>query len=169
MLINTSTKGVEFEAAWRPIRFFELDGSITWQQPIIDSATTFNTISAASLSDKLIPRVPRQSLTVEPAYLFDIGARHGRLFGTLYTVSKRYQDFVNTSILRAYTTFDAGISLQATRIVSFELLGTNLTNSTGLTEGNARAPISNVLTVGDATVGRPIFGRTWTASVSASF
>ncbi|MFL6603671.1 MAG: TonB-dependent receptor domain-containing protein [Steroidobacteraceae bacterium] len=169
LLINTVTKGVELEAAWRPVRFFELDGSFTWQDPVIDSATTFNTISAASLSNKLIPRVPRQSLTLEPAYLFDIGARHGRLFGTLYTVSKRYQDFVNTSVLPAYTTFDAGISLQATHSMSFEILGTNLTNSTGLTEGNARAPISNVLTVGNATVGRPIFGRTWTASVTASF
>ena len=58
-------------------------------------------------------------MTLEPAYLFDIGDRHGRLFGTLYTVGKRYQDFVNTSILPAYTTFDAGISLQLTPSVSF--------------------------------------------------
>ncbi|MDP9013608.1 MAG: TonB-dependent receptor, partial [Pseudomonadota bacterium] len=95
--------------------------------------------------------------------------RHGRLFGTLYTVSQRYQDFVNTSVLPAYTTFDAGISLQMTPSVRVEVLGTNLTNSTGLTEGNARAPVSNVLTVGDATVGRPIFGRTWTASATVTF
>ncbi len=169
LLINTTTKGVEFEGAWRPVKFFELDGSITWQDPRIDSANTFNTISAASLSGKLIPRVPKESLTLEPAYLFDIGERHGRLFGTLYTVSKRYQDFVNTSVLPAYTTFDAGISLQVTPTLKFEVLGINLTNSAGLTEGNARGPTSNVLTVGDATTGRPIFGRTWVASLAASF
>ncbi len=169
LLINTTTKGVEFEGAWRPLKFFELNGSFTWQDPLIDSATTFNTVSAASLSGKLIPRVPKESLTLEPALLFDIGERHGRLFGTLYTVSQRYQDFVNTSVLPAYTTFDAGISLQMTPSVRVEVLGTNLTNSTGLTEGNARAPVSNVLTVGDATVGRPIFGRTWTASATVTF
>jgi len=169
LLINTTTKGIEFEGAWHPVRFFELDGSVTLQDPTIDSATTFNTVSAAELSGKLIPRVPKESLTLEPAFLFDIGERHARLFGTLFTVSKRYQDFVNTSILPSYTTFDAGISLQATPSVSFEVLGTNLTNSAGLTEGNARAPTGNVLTVGDATTGRPIFGRTWTASATAKF
>jgi outer membrane receptor protein involved in Fe transport len=169
LLINTTTKGIEFEAAWRPVRFFELDGSVTLQDPVINSAKTFNTISAAELSGKLIPRVPKESLTLEPAYLFDIAERHARLFGTLYTVSKRYQDFINSSILPSYTTFDAGISLQVTPVISLEVLGTNLTNSAGLTEGNARAPTANVLTVADATTGRPIFGRTWIASVTAKF
>jgi outer membrane receptor protein involved in Fe transport len=76
---------------------------------------------------------------------------------------------VNSSILPSYTTFDAGISLQVTPVISLEVLGTNLTNSAGLTEGNARAPTANVLTVADATTGRPIFGRTWIASVTAKF
>jgi iron complex outermembrane receptor protein len=43
--------------------------------------------------------------------------------------------------------------------VELRLLVSNVTDSAGLTEGNARAAALDVGTVGDATVGRPIFGR----------
>ena len=58
------------------------------------------------------------------------------------------------------------MTLQLSRSLVFQAVGSNLTNSTGLTEGNARGPTANVLPVADATVGRPIFGRAFTASVT---
>jgi outer membrane receptor protein involved in Fe transport len=169
LLIDTSTKGIEFEGAWRPLHSFEINTSITLQDPTVDSAETFNIISAASLSGKEITRTPKYTATLEPAYLFDLQEHDGRLFTTVYTVGRRYQDFANTSILPAYTTLDAGMSLQMAKSVSVQVVASNLTNSTGLTEGNARGPVANVLPVGDATVGRPIFGRAWTASVTYSW
>jgi iron complex outermembrane receptor protein len=169
LLIDTSTKGMEFEGAWRPLHAFEVNTSITLQDPKVVSANTFNLISAASLSGKEITRTPKYTATLEPAYLFHLQELQGRLFTTVYTVGRRYQDFANTSILPAYTTLDAGMSVQMANSVSVQVVASNLTNSTGLTEGNARGPVANVLPVGDATVGRPIFGRAWTASLTYSW
>ena len=169
LLIDTSTKGLEFEAAWRPLHSFEVNTSMTLEDPKIDSAETFNILSAASLVGQDIPRIPKYTASLEPAYLFHVKDREGRLFTTIYTVGRRYQDLVNTSILPAYTTLDAGLSLQVAKSVGVQVVASNLTNSTGLTEGNARGPVANVLPVGDATVGRPIFGRAWMASVTYSW
>jgi hypothetical protein len=56
------------------------------------------------------------------------------------------------------------MTLMPTERLELRLLASNVTNSEGLTEGNARASALGVGTVGDATVGRAIFGRTITAS-----
>jgi hypothetical protein len=71
--------------------------------------------------------------------------------------------------LPAYTTLDLGVSGQLNQTLSFDLALTNVTNSAGLTEGNARAPVGNAFVPSDATVGRPIFGRGFLASVSAQW
>ncbi len=166
LLINTTTKGIEFEGAWRPWRAIEIKASLTLQDPVVDSANTFNAISAADLSGKEITRIPKYTAILEPAYLFRVRGRDARLYTSLYTVGKRYQDYANTSILSPYSTVDLGMTLQLSRSLVFQAVGSNLTNSTGLTEGNARGPTANVLPVADATVGRPIFGRAFTASVT---
>ena len=151
LLINTTTRGLELEAAWRPARWFELGGSLTLQSPKIDGGTTFDAAySAGSITGRDIPRVPRYSATLQPAYVFDTGAGPGRLFATVYTVGKRYQDFINTSVLPAYTTLDLGVSAQLNKLLRFDLSLTNLTNSTGLTERNARAPANNTQVATDA-------------------
>lgn len=166
LLIDTTTKGVEFEGSWRPARSsFELSGTVTLQDPRIDSGNTFDASYSSGLSGKDIPRVPRYSATLTPAYRFDTG----RIYASVYTVGKRYQDFVNTSVLPAYTTLDLGATVQLSRVMRFDLALTNLTNSDGLTEGNARAPVGNALVASNATVGRPIFGRGFTTSVSAQW
>ena len=69
-------------------------------------------------------------------------------------------------MLKPYRTLDIGLQMDLTDAISCQVMVANVTNSTGLTEGNARVPVSNALTVGDATVGRPIFARTVTASAT---
>jgi outer membrane receptor protein involved in Fe transport len=170
LLIDTTTSGVEFEEAWRPLSSFELNGSVTLQKPVITSATTFSTtVTGSSLDNKAIPRVPNYTLTIQPAYLFDFGQVTGRAFASFYAIGKRYQDFINTSVLPAYETVDVGVTAYLGQSWRFQMLGSNLANSAGLTEGNARAPVSNVITTADATTGRPIFGRTFTATASYSW
>jgi outer membrane receptor protein involved in Fe transport len=56
---------------------------------------------------------------------------------------------------------DSGVTVRA--------LVNNVTNEIGLTEGNARASVLGTGTVGNATVGRSIFGRNFTLSIEKAF
>ncbi len=166
LLINTTTYGVEFEGAWRPKAWFELTTTATLQNPTVDKASTFSaTVSAASITGKNITRTPPYTISLQPTYFFEIGRFRGRVYVSLFAEAKRYQDFVNASVLPAYQTVDLGSFLKLSGGWGLETHVLNLTNSAGLTEGNARAPLANDLGVGTSTSGRPIFGRSFTASV----
>jgi iron complex outermembrane receptor protein len=167
LLIDTTTTGIEFEAAWKISKEFNLRGAATLQDPRIVGATSFSALyTADSLKNNMIPRVPNYQFSIEPSYNFEINDMQGSIFSTVYIEGRRFQDFTNKSVLPAFATLDIGSRLKVTKNIDLELLMTNVTNSTGLTEGNARAPASNVITVSDATVGRPIFGRAVMASAT---
>ncbi|WP_156369456.1 TonB-dependent receptor [Duganella sp. Leaf126] len=166
LLINTSTRGIELEGTWRPASAFELGGSLTWQRPAVDGGETFNTVAAGSIVGKQIPRVPKTMATLNPAYLFSHAGQRGRLYASFGAVGRSYQDFVNTSVLRAYRTVDVGVQYPLSEHVTVQCVVNNVTNAAGLSEGNARAPEGNLLTVADATTGRPLFGRNFTASAT---
>jgi outer membrane receptor protein involved in Fe transport len=167
VLLNSTTIGIEGEADWRPVSFFDLSGSFTIQRPKIDSVQTLTGLSAQSSTNDTIPRVPTFSFNIEPAYIFEFGNWRGRMFADIFRISKRFQDDSNFSILPSYTTLDLGLSASPTRHTELRFLVTNVTNSAGLTEGNARAAgiAAPGTLVSDATTGRPIFGRQFTASL----
>ncbi|TAA35171.1 TonB-dependent receptor domain-containing protein [Pseudoxanthomonas winnipegensis] len=166
LLIDTRTEGVEFEGTWRPLGGLELTGSVTLQDPRISGADTFSGLSGAALVDNEIPRVPKYSWSLQPSYRFQVGEVDARAYATWFGTGRRFQDFTNASVLPAYRTLDLGLHLQLDANLSAQLLCTNVTDSHGLTEGNARAPgLSGDLVQADATVGRPIFGRSYVASL----
>jgi iron complex outermembrane recepter protein len=167
VVFNSTSVGLEAEGDWRPTRWFDLSGTSTVQSAKIDSVQTLTGPSAASQVDGVIPRVPGYLVSLEPAYIFSVGAWRGRAFADIYSVGRRFQDYSNLSILPGYTTLDLGLTANPNAHVEFRVLVSNVTDSAGLTEGNARAAALNVGTVGDATVGRPIFGRE--ASISALY
>ncbi len=166
VVLNTTTIGLEGEADWRPIRSFDLSGSFTLQRPKVDSIQTLTGLSAESSVNDTIIRIPTYSFNVEPAYIFDVYKWRGRVFADIFTIGKRFQDFSNFSVLPAYTTLDLGITALPTPHAELRFLVTNVTDSAGLTEGNARAAgiAASGTLVSDATTGRPIFGRQFTVS-----
>jgi iron complex outermembrane recepter protein len=167
ILLNSTTIGVEGEADWRPVRLFDLSGTFTLQRPKIDNVTTLTGLSAQSSADDTIPRVPTWSFSLEPAYIFDVGNWHGRAFADIFSIGRRFQDFSDFSILPSYTTLDLGLTISPTDSTELRFLVTNVTDSAGLTEGNARAAgiAAPGTLVSDATTGRPILGRQFTASL----
>ncbi len=170
LLITTTTYGVEFEGAWKPVSWFALNSSATLQKANVDNASTFSTtISAASIDGKDVTHAPPYTVTVQPTYLFNVGGWNGRAYALVMTEGSRYQDYTNTSILPAYTTLDLGALFSAHNGWSLDVHALNITNSQGLTEGNARAPLSNVISTADATTGRPIFGRSFQVTLSKSW
>lgn len=166
ILLNSTTIGLEGEADWRPVDFFDLSGTLTLQRPHIDNVITLTGLSAQSTAGGTIPRVPTYSFSLEPAYIFAFGDWKGRAFADIFTISQRYQDFSNFSILPAYTTLDLGVTINPTAHSELRALVTNVTDSAGLTEGNARAAgiAAPGTLVSDATTGRPIFGRQFSIS-----
>lgn len=170
LIIETTTTGVELEASWHPIHLFQLDGSAVYQRPFIDGGEPFNTgYSAADLVGKIQPRAPKVTLNLEPGFDFQVLSRPARIFGSVFYESVRYQDNVDTGVLPSFWTLGLGTYVQLTDVLGLQVQGTNLTNSAGLTEGNARGAVSGALIPADATVGRPIFGRAWSAMLSARF
>jgi iron complex outermembrane receptor protein len=83
-----------------------------------------------------------------------------RCQSTYQHIGLRYSDIANQQILPAYYTLDAGLVAHLGEHFEIRLLGTNLTNQIGLTEGNARTALgagSGITT--DFEMARPIFGR----------
>lgn len=165
IIFNTRTTGLEVEAVWSPLPGFDLSATGMIQNPKLVSITTLTGTSAVSQIGGEITRTPRVQFTFEPSYKFDVGGAKARVYANVYTVGRRFQDFSNLSRLPAYTTLDLGASLALDGI---EVRGvmSNVTNEVGLTEGNARAAVIGTGGVGDATVGRSIFGRNFTLSLT---
>jgi hypothetical protein len=164
---RTADGGAEIEAVWSPASYFQLRGSATLQQTKINDVVAPG-YSTQGTDGKREPRIPNELLMVEPAYLFRAGEVSGRAFTTFTHVGERFQDYNNLSRLPAYSTWDAGLTATYGAL-SWGANILNLTNSTGLTEGNARASavaLTPSTPVADATIGRPIFGRTYRVDVT---
>jgi len=162
IVFSSTTYGASAEADWRPVRAFDLSGIVTLQDPKIDAVQLICVtvcVSPSTVIGNAIPRVPTYYVSLQPAYIFEFRNWHGRAFADIAITGKRFQDISNFSILPAYTALDLGVTASPTDRVELRLLATNVTNSAGLTEGNARGSALGVGTVGDSTVGRPIFGR----------
>jgi len=169
IIFNTRTTGVEFEAVVTPVAGLDINATGMLQNPKIISITTLTGLSAQSSQGGEIPRVPKTQFTIEPSYHFTTGAVTTRMFATIFTIGRRFQDFSNLSRLPGYTSLDLGVTLTHRNGLQVQALVQNVTNVVGLTEGNARASVLGTGGVGDATVGRSIFGRNFTLSLSKKF
>ncbi len=169
ILFDTRTYGLELEAILRPLPGLEIATDGMLQDPKINNVITLTGNNAASSRGGDITRVPRVQLSVQPTYSFEVGGTRASVYGTFFTIGRRFQDASNLSRLPAYSTVDLGASIE---LHGFELRGAvnNMFNAIGLTEGNARAPVIGSGTgILDATVGRSIFGRNFTLSLTKRF
>lgn len=152
--------GVETEAAFRPARFFELAGNLTWQRPRQrDLVEQRYGNLGDDFNGKLPARVPEWIARITPTVFFDIGSVPTTLYANVSYAGRRYVDALNSTELPDYTTVDVGATAQVGD-VRLQAVVTNLTNEVGVTEGNPR--VDGLTGQGTSTVifGRPIFGRT---------
>jgi outer membrane receptor protein involved in Fe transport len=158
-ILSSHAEGLEFEGAVRPLDGFELAFGGDWTH------ATF--VDSGTLSGKQVERQPRFQSRVTPSWRMATDHGDMKLFATWAHIGKRFGDVDNQQPLPAYDTLDAGV------IVNYNdwearLTGTNLTNTIGLTEGNARVVGSGQGTNG-VFIGRPIFGRAFELSVAYHF
>ncbi|MBR9912268.1 MAG: TonB-dependent receptor [Gammaproteobacteria bacterium] len=154
--------GLEWELAWHPQDFLELQFSGFYQSiQYADFARTGGAAGgglslARGFGGNQILRQPRSVMTLRPVWYF--GENNHQLFAALHYTGLRYADAANSIKLPAYSTLDMGLLFNLTDSTQVQLLATNLTDEIGITEGAPRrgaieSSASNIF------YGRPIFGR----------
>lgn len=152
-------KGVEADGALRPADWFTLAGSVTYQDPYYSDLTSTATgLSAAAVEGKQVIREPKIFGNIRPSFNFDVGGGKVEIYGRYEYTGKRYVDFLSVTALPAYHSYSAGITATYNSW-QFQVVGDNLTNARGLTEGNTRTDQLSGQGTRDATYGRPVFGR----------
>jgi outer membrane receptor protein involved in Fe transport len=113
----------------------------------------------AGADGNILQRQPRFQARFTPGY--DIPMTWGdlRFFLTYSYMGLRYSDPGNAQVLPSFQTLDAGIVAELGKNFEIRLQGTNLTNTLGITEQDARAASGTSGSAGGFALGRPIFGR----------
>ena len=113
-----------------------------------------------------VERIPEVVGSVTPLLNLDVLQRPTRIYLTVYHQGRRFVDAANSTALPAYTTLDAGVICNLSTSLRLQLIGTNLTNTIGLTEGNPRVDTLSGQGTPTAIYARPIFGRLFRASLT---
>lgn len=164
-IYGANSKGLDLSAKWSPIENFSLklvgvymDGHYTHYNACAQFTDINGNTQCISLNGKPLQRQPKFRYMLTPMYT--LPTSWGDISGWLtYTyVGQHYQDPSALQPLGTYHTLDAGIVANVGKSWQLSLLGTNLTNELGLTEGNSR--VFGVNTgIGGVIMARPLFGR----------
>ena len=112
-----------------------------------------------SVNGNQLARLPNYQFRLTPSdtQSYNWGTMTEQL--TFQRVGIRYQDYTNLTPLPTYYSLDAGVNAVVGAHWEFTLLGRNLTNQMGLTEGNARFggnTVQNNVGFGRSIVGREV-------------
>jgi iron complex outermembrane recepter protein len=151
-------KGAEMDGALQITRALSLAGSLTVQDPEYSNLQNSAGADPNAVNGNQIIREPKIFGNIRPTVSFDVAGNHVEAYGAYEYTGKRYVDFFNKTALPAFGTFAMGMT--ATRGTwQFQVVGNNITNAHGLTEGNTRTDMLSGQGTADAIYGRPIFGR----------
>jgi hypothetical protein len=115
--------------------------------------------TCGAINGNQLARLPKSQYRITPSdmQVFSWGTLTEQL--TYEYIGKRFQDESNLTPLPAYWDLGAGIDARLGDSWEFRLLGSNLTNEIGLTEGNARFggnTVQNNVGMGRSIVGREV-------------
>lgn len=161
-------KGVEVDGRIKPVSWFELAGSVTWADPQYRNLANTSGADPTAVNGNQIIREPKFFGNVRPSVRFPVGGGEVEIAGRYEWVGRRYVDLFNLTALPAYQTFGASASASFGNW-RFQLVGDNLSNTKGLTEGNPRTDQLAGQGASDAIYGRPVFGRSFRFILSRSW
>jgi outer membrane receptor protein involved in Fe transport len=165
---EASVKGVEVDGQIAPVRWFTLTGSVTRQQPEYKNLVNNSGADPSAVEGNQIIREAKFFGNLRPAFNFAVGEAELELFGRFDWVGKRYVDLFNRTAMPGYETLGAGVAVTYAdwRV---QVVGDNLTNAKGLTEGNTRTDQFAGQGTAEAIYGRPLFGRNFRLILSRSW
>ncbi|WCT79977.1 TonB-dependent receptor [Novosphingobium humi] len=151
-------KGIEMDGRVVPVSWFALNGSVTIADPQYRNLANSSGADPSAVNGKQIIREPKFFGNIRPTVNLKLGKGDLELYGRYEWVGRRYVDLFNLTALPAYETLGAGATLNwgPWRV---QVVGDNLTNAKGLTEGNPRTDQLAGQGASDAIYGRPLFGR----------
>lgn len=155
---EATVKGVEIDGRLAPVRWFSITGSVTRQQPEYRNLVNTSGADPSSVNGNQIIREAKFFGNVRPAFNVRMGEAKLELFGRYDWVGRRYVDFFSKTAMPAYQTVGAGAAVEW-KAWRFQVVGDNITNAKGLTEGNTRTDQFAGQGSAEAIYGRPLFGR----------
>lgn len=161
-------KGVEADGALRLVPWFAVSGSLTLQDPTYSNFSNTAGADPSLVEGNQIIREPKIFGNVRPGFTFESGDNRIELYGSYAYTGKRYVDFYNNTALKAYGEFGAGITVSRGSL-QVQLVGDNITNAHGVTEGNIRTDLVLGQGTSNAIYGRTLFGRSFRLIVSKSW
>jgi outer membrane receptor protein involved in Fe transport len=155
---KAKVKGIEFDGALAVTPWFTLNGALTVSDPQYKDFQNANGADPQRAEGKQIVRQPKIYGNIRPSFDFDLGDNAISVYGRYTYMGKRYVDFYNYTALPAYGTTGAGVTVRH-GTWQLQVVGDNLFNAHGLTEGNTRTDQVDGQGNPEAIYGRPIFGR----------
>ena len=161
-------KGVEIDGRYTPADWFSLAGSVTIADPQYRNLQNTSGADPSAVNGNQIIREPKLFGNIRPTFFFETGETQIEVYGRVDFVGKRYVDLFNRTSMAAYQTLTAGVTVNRDAW-RFQVVGDNLTNSRGVTEGNPRTDQLAGQDAAEAIYGRPLFGRNFRFIVSRSW
>lgn len=155
---TAKTKGVEIDATLRPAPWFQLASAFTFSDPTIGNLFNETGASAAAVEGNQLIRQPKNYGNIRPTFTFHSGDATIATYLRWNYVGRRYVDLFNRTQLPSYNTLAAGITMSRPGWEA-QIVGDNITNARGLTEGNTRTDTLSGQGSPIAIYGRPLFGR----------
>jgi iron complex outermembrane receptor protein len=165
---EAQVKGVEFDASLAVTSGFKLNGALTISDPKYKNFASATGADPEQAEGNQIVRQPKIYGNVRPSFDFKTGETDISVYGRYTYMGKRFVDLYNNTALPAYGTVGAGVTARHGSW-QMQIVGDNLFNAHGLTEGNTRTDSLSGQGSAEAIYGRPIFGRNFRFVVSKSW
>jgi hypothetical protein len=151
-------RGAEFDGALHLTDRFYINGSLTVQDPQYRDFVSATGADPSKVVGNQIIREPKVFGNIRPNFNFNVGDKLVELYGSYAYTGKRYVDFFEATAMPAYHSIGAGVSVSRGDW-RLQIVGDNLTNAKGITEGNTRTDTLAGQGSREAIYGRPVFGR----------
>jgi outer membrane receptor protein involved in Fe transport len=161
-------RGAEFDGALHLADRFYINGSLTLQDPQYRNFVSATGADPSKVVGNQIIREPRVFGNIRPNFNFNVGDNLVELYGSYSYTGKRYVDFFEATAMPAYHSLGAGASVSRGNW-RLQVVGDNLTNAKGLTEGNTRTDTLAGQGSREAIYGRPVFGRNFRLVLSKAW
>ncbi len=155
---EAQVKGIEFDGSLALTSWFSLNGALTISDPKYKNFQSSTGADPVLAEGKQIVRQPKIYGNIRPSFDFDLNGNPVSVYGRYTYMGKRFVDLYNNTALPAYGTTGAGVTLRH-GTWQVQVVGDNLFNAHGLTEGNTRTDQLSGQGSAEAIYGRPIFGR----------